>query len=662
MFGFGSIDQDDEKISLPGFEEIARHLLGGNLREMKIIDTRRATPFTFGEVKERKVAPPKRRFSEGEWLEVSRTCFVPLEDNMPKSVIMEIFVSEYYEIDSKDLDNGRLIEYVDELREIKKKAMTKRFQFHRSKIGVDDWKMLKNVVGHRNITTSDIEDEYIKLRRKYSSIDDIVSLHDSQMILNIKDCQYGKGVEASVLYKHIHERKLPYDSNTTIQEMVLRLLHSVGKLSIDRYLPLINQNDLVNLIIKNNADLSHVFVDDKKLYKSSVKPPETYVKFLENGYNPRSLNELVWYYAKQHGVNMLCFKNPFEIHERLSIGLNHPEWQFWNKYTTEHILKYNYDPRIPSELCPDSISHYCKLEFGRDVDKEVIVYHKSMEINTFLLGISPTYEDTITDAKNANFTRILAYPIPSFKRLHRPEEVVYSYEEFVTYGTKKVVYHIDELTGIFENMFLVDPFDKQEFSSLALEKLRRLSLTITNPIIQNKWKKMISLMDVAIENVKSSDKKTMDFVKKHANNNDTVQLVDSLLKCGMYMRGWDGKTKYPISSKDTVFPDSKYKDVEGRVLEELHKIIETENKLKTGLLDLPMYRYDAISGRYEVCTKRSAGLTIKLRMNIVMNESMTNENACIRMTSKYFVSTAYRILSLMKRKPDFEISDVTDIF
>ncbi|SNW62728.1 Hypothetical protein ORPV_824 [Orpheovirus IHUMI-LCC2] len=133
-----------------------------------------------------------------------------------------------------------------------------------------------------------------------------------------------------------------------------------------------------------------------------------------------------------------------------------------------------------------------------------------------------------------------------------------------------------------------------------------------------------------------------------------------LLHTGMYMRGWDGKGRYPLSSLDCYNINSK--EVERLTLESMNKldIFLRSWKGRQMIYNLPLIKYNKDSKEYKFSNSKDKGLTILERLNIIKQgqDGTSNINSCIRMSSNWLIASAYRALNCIGIPLGFNIEDL----
>ncbi len=147
---------------------------------------------------------------------------------------------------------------------------------------------------------------------------------------------------------------------------------------------------------------------------------------------------------------------------------------------------------------------------------------------------------------------------------------------------------------------------------------------------------------------------------------DIQATVNRLMELGMYMRGWlGGLESYPI--EDCPVHDQTEVDINvSKALYEFEVIISNlGTKALLGgvgkiIMDIPLSKY--LNGEYIISNLPEEGLTIGERLNIVKSgESSQGTTSCIRLSSNWICSTAYRIMLVLGMIPNFQIDKLRHI-
>lgn len=244
----------------------------------------------------------------------------------------------------------------------------------------------------------------------------------------------------------------------------------------------------------------------------------------------------------------------------------------------------------------------------------------------------------------------------------------YKDEALVSYGNRMIdeyfVFTYRELADLFMfNKNFTNPNPKSEpFSKTAIRKLKILCSVIRGDSEfssdRMELKKAIEQVEFFTEE-KSGPYK--NFYTAYANADEFTKekvkdLVISFMHLAFFMRGWDGiSVQWPVS----IAPVSNQHVVDVRVTD---GIADFEHKIQTcgaigGMfMTLPLLRY---SGTFITSTSLEDGRNIAERLNIV--KSGDTDVSCIRLSSNWFASTAYRIYQIIGMHLPFNIDRLANI-
>jgi hypothetical protein len=156
-----------------------------------------------------------------------------------------------------------------------------------------------------------------------------------------------------------------------------------------------------------------------------------------------------------------------------------------------------------------------------------------------------------------------------------------------------------------------------------------------------------SPLDSIISQIKLSREEAvqeMTFMSTIDGFKDCLHLV---LKVGMLMRGWSGQGPYPLMEDET------HGEVDEIKLSE--SLLELKNHLETDWKSFKHLKLIQSLGRWTPTTQ-----TLWERLLVVLDG--TDDDACIRMTSGYFSSTAWFGLQRFFDENPFEIQELEEIY
>jgi len=229
--------------------------------------------------------------------------------------------------------------------------------------------------------------------------------------------------------------------------------------------------------------------------------------------------------------------------------------------------------------------------------------------------------------------------------------------ETVSYGIfedrKSKVYTLEELNGWFSSKqsFLNPESPNERFSEESIRKLKKILSVFENEnsiILEN----TIKNIELLYSKYKVSER---NFMQKYAGNEEMIHALTLVLEIGMYMRGWKVSCgKWPLGSEQTGFGNDEYDTVFLNVSNACVAFQEfIEDKEIKEILDLPLLQFNR--GTFEKSNVEEQGLTIGQKLDIVSAGESGSIYSCIRLSSNWIVTSAYRYLDLLDSKPDFKI-------
>ena len=196
-----------------------------------------------------------------------------------------------------------------------------------------------------------------------------------------------------------------------------------------------------------------------------------------------------------------------------------------------------------------------------------------------------------------------------------------------------------------------------------------MSFSNDTPLLQEERRKLYMLIteiEVLQDKYGNKIKKFLKLFKVlNATEKTNVQTCfQRLMDMAMYMRSWTGQGTYPLQ----ITPALPENVVEENVQKAINQFNEACNKLenlldsrdvsvKERLLNLPLIYYR--NSAFQLSSSQSEGLTIGQRLNIVRQGASASPTvSCIRLTSNWFVATAYHYLQITGIMPPFQINQL----
>ena len=125
------------------------------------------------------------------------------------------------------------------------------------------------------------------------------------------------------------------------------------------------------------------------------------------------------------------------------------------------------------------------------------------------------------------------------------------------------------------------------------------------------------------------------------------------------MRGWDGKSAYPIKSSHKDDPNL----IDERTYDQLELFeYQLKEQITIGpmISNLPLFKYHY--GQFTILNYKCHILTIGEQLIIVKEGNLHNDDSsCIRVTSNWILATVYRYYQILHLSPLFDIKQMAII-
>ena len=330
-----------------------------------------------------------------------------------------------------------------------------------------------------------------------------------------------------------------------------------------------------------------------------------------------------------------------------------------NKYRT--IVGTYFNPNIPIDYYPYKKIINLAKESNIDTSETYeIIYIKLWEkskLSNFHHLRQPEVKNNITnilyeDLNLVDSKSIICYGILST-----------SAEELQINMEKKEMnaYTIQELNHSFKSMSeLKEPTNGEILSDENIEKLEYIVNAISiSPHIQELTKNDANDLIKNIQFIKARKGILGDKVSKWMESkcDDSIPGLLELLKASMYMRGWKGEN-YPYPIKKAPYLDQE--NLEIMVCNSIRNYYEKIENLNPSPNDLPLFQHDG--KKFQISTDEYDGLTIGERLEKVLKgDNIKQMSSCIRMSSNWLITSSYFYLSLVGKKPNFNIEDLIDV-
>lgn len=506
---------------------------------------------------------------------------------------------------------------------------------------------------------------------------------------------------ACMLYRICKNYNIKLRPTTTIKQ-----LHLAVNLLIDYYsnnlvipkyfTPEVYISSMVDMDIKVGKLIEYNPIKDgnfealRRFYDDISVPQKLYSRI-----DPRSHGEAVIIAALEFKIDISSSSSPLQELRKMQeskvyVPVDSSLKQRYERNSKWFSLKKNYSPNLAMVYDNDSLSMFVE---GEALSEDEVLNslppqsrerREGLKNILFQARISQTfYHGWHPDASNY----ITPIEMDDMREQNYDTDSVVSfgsveYCDLITFKTSELSDHF-RVRGSF-----VNPLKPSEnFSSTAIKKLKIICKTIKTI---NRKKKDItyneeqrtnfSTLLATIDKVESSMLKLSsnaeEFKEIYDNSNDKEQIRNTfqkLLDAGMYMRGWKvscPKDKLPLQSIDTVTPLGRQDEVSDYTNFGLAEFRDSLNKLSTEvsskIKNLPLvcaqYNIDEKKPDFIQSVSPEDGLTIWDRYLIVKEgESSRKVSACIRMTSNWFVSSAYYYMSAIGMEKSFDICQMSKI-
>lgn len=359
---------------------------------------------------------------------------------------------------------------------------------------------------------------------------------------------------------------------------------------------------------------------------------------------PIDNNEAVYIAAYLHKKDLQMSTNPwvdfFTINKLCFSDQTLEKFNLYNPYMFD--LNVNFNPFLPESFYQkDQLQRLLTLQTEK-LDIPQIYSHLQIcyfEKN-FYPGIYPTVEseDTLTTNIYEDADSIVCYGIKD--HMLTP----YTYEELHSMFSVKGQF-LDHKSERFEN----------------ITKLKNICLLPSpkSEIRDQKIKLFNLICKLELEHRGHSEYEKF-FVQ--SKTPEVCDYLQSVFELGMYMRGWDGKSDFPIES--ALVPPDQLGYVDMRITEafvQLDLDIANFNSKSIQLIKkIPLGKY--INGVFVLNREKSEGLTLVDRIaKVRLGENVDSIVSCIRISSNWIIHTAYHFLRLIGKTPNFAIHGLSNI-
>lgn len=463
-------------------------------------------------------------------------------------------------------------------------------------------------------------------------------------------------LNARVLYKICLFHRLPVNDKTTLSQLaaVVALLRDA-------------ENSLrcntVGVSPRKTPTLTHEAL-------TTVYGSLNNIKKLQRTIDPETDAGAVALAAINFGLNISTVKDPIREYKELKLcGRKFTpvdkDFRRWYEKNPSHFdLFLTFDPLFPVNFYSDATLRYMLHREGySDADSREGTLYEMLQVvhlsETFYLGELPNLKSCLTKISLTDVEEV-------------PRGCLLCYGSLAA-GSVLEPITLEELTDIFlQYLNYRNPFsDDSIFSRFAVNKLRQIvaddSFRVGESVNEDVQKSKKALK-VAIEKVESvmrmHDDDTRALINTYQQGDENVKssivfLLTQVLHIGMFCRGWKGVGTFAVNviPRDDAFAMVAVTESMVKYEQECEKL----GKLAAKVNGLPLVSYR--DKQYYYASDKEDGITIGERLKIlkegedsVSRTGGENMNSCIRLSSNWLCSSAYKYLVALGVPAPFEIS------
>ena len=383
-----------------------------------------------------------------------------------------------------------------------------------------------------------------------------------------------------------------------------------------------------------------------------------------------SISEIYTICFLYYNLDLTLFKNPIleylNLKKYANLYLYNCKQSYLKTLDFNLIDGYTFlDPEL--EFLKNKSANIFKADSNFNLNYPTVFYSKNILSKIYYNYTNLTTSNNDLHFELSNYTLLQNFYHGFQKNICNTETPIYletvselNNSEIICFGvlySKLYAFTYTELIDSFNNNYNFKLTDNIEPDSECINKLHEYCVKSTNLILKN--------LELAINNVKmyqsSKGIKMLQFYNYYKNSENKkliLQILTQILYFGMYMRGWDGKSEFPI--KIALADDLDF--VNTNVSNSLIKLEEYLYTLKSDAIyikDFPLLKYN--NGFY-FTNNKSDGLTLWDRIEIIkLGDTTVNMNSCIRLSSNLICSTVYKMYITLKLNPPFEINELRNI-
>lgn len=488
-------------------------------------------------------------------------------------------------------------------------------------------------------------------------------------------------INACILYKTCLYHRLNVNKLTTIDQLAFAVrmlrgdIESIKRRALKFVQDDANKTNLINILLLSpqeipdpeppeltenvnysqipNLNINHELFD--KLYKAL-----TDVNELRGKINPTTSAGSVALAALKYGIDISYSKNPIREYSRLKLlgrdgYVPGDEWllYWYNKNKKNFDLLETFSPYFPKNYYEKNQLRVMAINEGftqKDFNSNDYynLLHENYRMETFYEGELPNLNsDTLT----IDFEPISELPAG----------------ELLCYGVKEEKLQpisINELLGSFNyNRNFSNPLDNNGlFSQRSINKLKIILQNQNYDVNTNKLREQLLKLIIDIEkDLNENDGQTRQLIFTYHNasqdtKNAIIDCLQSLVKAGMYMRGWVGPGDvYPLEETYVAEENQMYVQMNSeKAIYTFQSKCKSLGRIGNQIMDLPLVEHK--DGSYNPSTDIEKGLTIFDRISIILQgDKAKSIHSCIRMSSNWICASGHKYLTALGAPPPFDI-------
>ena len=514
---------------------------------------------------------------------------------------------------------------------------------------------------------------------------------DSTFITGLQTPNNINAVNACVLYKICIYHKLNINTKWNLDDLynAVNLLHQnvdvlirKTKFFIDKYA---SSADLINILLLSNQQIHdpepenlHKMVDYNSLPHCVVNHCElsklydhlTDISILQKNVDPSTDVASISLAAINYHIDISKCSNPTREYKIIcksvftnNISLNNykpldPWLSYWyTNYPELFDLTITFNPLFPKEFYDESLIIMAEREGYTPEEIAIDDPYQLMQLayitDTFYDGRRPCLKrmTTIIDLDDINDVpkgQLLCYGINN--------------ESFDECGLYPIT--IQEMIDLLNNnRNFTSPFYKNTvLSSTCIRKLKYILQdedSLSSDTIKLRKELLEKICELELISGENNKYARILYDLYHSTTEEFKKSIEkclhNLLQIGMYMRGWNGKGSYPIVKSWTLAKNEINMSI--NITNAIHIFEQScQDLMNIGnfIKDLPLVIFR--DGTFQHSSHENEGFTVGDRIKIIKEGDQTqNVSSCIRLSSNWLCSSAYKYIVTLNLPAPFDI-------